>query len=337
MAPVIGSAPAILPPDEADELIRLYGLLDGLHIPPERPLSTEETAAIAWSGQPGTIAGYETDKAIVKELWEKVCLRREEARGSAPWSDPPYGEEYRLHRARLAALEERHFPKVDPRTGRGITSPARLWRWIDERLIRLSRARHAIRAGFGTPHPYWDDLLRAVGHLHRLRVPGAPRPPYLQMSELESHDALVAIANDLVALEAGRISHVLSAPDYWSSVRRPDPQLTDEGANQGASGEQRSEGSASNGRRSTPKRDQGKGMECFFRFVAHVDAMKKGKTTKPPPSVSELAEQVGCDRSTASRATAVVRRTYEEACRRGGLKGWKAPDGSMDAWVDPEE
>jgi hypothetical protein len=85
------------------------------------------------------------------------------------------------------------------------------------------------------------------------------------------------------------------------------------------------------------KRNQGKATQACGVFIAHIELIRDGKTSDPPPTVAEIARQVACSKATASRATKQLRAQYESLLRSGSLKGYKGHDGSLDAWDDDQD
>jgi hypothetical protein len=68
--------------------------------------------------------------------------------------------------------------------------------------------------------------------------------------------------------------------------------------------------------KSRGRRDRGLAMRAYGAFVSHIEALRDGRTTDPPPTPKQLATMIGCSVATASRATKQLRQTYEG--RRSG-------------------
>jgi hypothetical protein len=97
----------------------------------------------------------------------------------------------------------------------------------------------------------------------------------------------------------------------------------------------RSAGSA--GKKPRQRRDRGLGMRAIGELLHHIEAHHDRKTSDDLPTPTQLAKRVGCSPSYASRVTKRLRDSYREAERGGTLKGWQAPDGAMDAWVEDDD
>jgi hypothetical protein len=95
--------------------------------------------------------------------------------------------------------------------------------------------------------------------------------------------------------------------------------------------------STSSGEKPRQRRDRGLGMRVYGEFLHHIEAIRDGKTSDLPPTPTQLAKRIGCSPSYASRVTKRLRDSYGEAVRGGTLKGWKAPDGATDAWVEDDD
>jgi hypothetical protein len=154
----------------------------------------------------GPIASYLAEIEAIETEWQESCQARDAARRSDPDADPLYGPDFERREQRFKECEDRHFPRVDPRTGAGLRDEARLWRWITHRLWWMGNyySLGASSLAFGPSPSYWSDLVTANSHLLKLGLPGvlplryAPDP----WSEVESRDMLQTIANDLRRSEA---------------------------------------------------------------------------------------------------------------------------------------
>lgn len=175
--------------------------------------------AVDTSRAVGTIAAY-------KAQMEGIKSRRVADLERARQTRKP-GSNWRHRRRRYdqlgEACERRHFGEPHPKTGLGLDSPARLWRWIVYRVEHLKACRSLPTISRSnlyveTPDPFWDALLKAYGHLHELRmhgfdVPEAPEPRYVQMTEDEAADKLRCIAVRLEAGDRGPVESPASRAD----------------------------------------------------------------------------------------------------------------------------
>ena len=161
---------------------------------------------------------------------EAIMARRREASRLADLEASTSGVERdysqdRPHRERfeqdLKECEEKHFQWYDPVTGAGIKTPAQLWRWIVSRTkLWESPAKEIVMsAGFGSPHPTWNDLKFTYQLLDRLGLPGAPPPPYQMLSEADSLTMLWRIANRLESREAELRPDILAPNDDAPAAR----------------------------------------------------------------------------------------------------------------------
>jgi len=134
----------------------------------------------------GTIAGYEAEMKALEARWQQHCERERRAclDAAATGTEPDLPRDYgpRQYEADREACEAKHFPRIDPRTGAGLTTPARLWRWIMHRLGHVEMM-HELEAVQGTgwaemnPMPYRAALKVVYEKMHKLDLPGAPDQP----------------------------------------------------------------------------------------------------------------------------------------------------------------
>jgi len=207
-------------PDEVQALEWARSILDRLASEPDRhgARGVEELlvltegaileafdAIVAKLTRSSPIAAYLAEIEAAREAWDEACRRARAIRQADPKADPPSGADHRDYEKRREEIEARHFPGVDPRTGAGLTTPSRLWRWIANRLyiwddLGLGRFTGSV----GSPHPCWDDLVKAYGDFHRLGLPGAPGPPYVRnLSERDAVIAMHTLANTIRQMEPG--------------------------------------------------------------------------------------------------------------------------------------
>jgi hypothetical protein len=162
------------------------------------------------------IAAYLAERAAITDRYReasRLATLEWSASGAGRDDTPPYGVRQQQFKADLEACEVRHFMEPDTRTGRPTRSdprkgaafdtPARLWRWIDDRLeLYASEFAYKDMAiwGFGSPTPLRDALVKTYGHMHELDIPNAPSPESYytrEITESEARDTLRKIANEI--------------------------------------------------------------------------------------------------------------------------------------------
>jgi hypothetical protein len=167
-----------------------------------------------------SITSYLAVMELIQDGWDRSCRRRAEIRRRDPDADPSYGKDFRRLGLLREGCEHIHFPGIDPRTGAGIVSEARLWRWIEHSLFLLVNRGSGYT--LGDPLSFQKDMMTAYGHMVFLDVTGVPDRPYPRMTEQECRDELKTIANRLRNRESERHSAARPMPDPTLSAQRAD-------------------------------------------------------------------------------------------------------------------
>jgi len=96
---------------------------------------------------------------------------------------------------RLSDCKARHFPGLNSLREHTIDTPPKLWAHIRLHLLLVREMTNRPNPSHQRPALTPTDVQQTYALLHRLKVAGAPRPPYPSFTEGEARDELERIAN----------------------------------------------------------------------------------------------------------------------------------------------